>query len=558
MMTAPSSSPRGERSVRERRRHTARVLLAISATLLAAACSANDVTAPRSAAIPTKAGHASVVVTPDYSTFSTRAELDAAGTVDELNGFDEFTGELVYPQLSPWKTHGVTYTSAFNIVLGSGVGLGVQSNAISTDFGAPVSGSLDDADGVTLFGATLTLIGAKVPVALVVFTNLGSYSFDNLDVPLATAGQRFFGITLSKPGEHLTGFRVSVTGAGTAVLLDDVALGHVGAANAKPVASVGGPYTGAEGSAVGLALSATDGDGDALTYSWDLGDGTTGSGAAPPASHVYADNGAYDIVLAVDDGRGGVDTARTTASISNVVPSLASFSVSTTPHGLTNGLVTVPISATFTDPGSLDTHTATLDCGSGFTAQSYAPDGTASGECSFSSPGVYSIQLTVRDDDGGSDTKLASGQVVVYDAAAGWVTGGGWIASPVGANAMAPTTTGKLTFGFVARYQSGASIPSGNAEFKLSVGKLDFRSTTLDWMVVGDGSAQLHGRGTVNGAGDYELAVIAIDGSATDAIRVQIWNRVTGAIAYDNRPGESLDASAVTALGGGSIQLHSR
>jgi hypothetical protein len=273
---------------------------------------------------------------------------------------------------------------------------------------------------------------------------------------------------------------------------------------------------------------------------------------------VYADNGAYDIVLAVDDGRGGVDTARTTASISNVVPSLASFSVSTTPHGLTNGLVTVPISATFTDPGSLDTHTATLDCGRGFTAQSYAPDGTASGECSFSSPGVYSIQLTVRDDDGGSDTKLASGQVVVYDAAAGWVTGGGWIASPVGANAMAPTTTGKLTFGFVARYQSGASIPSGNAEFKLSVGKLDFRSTTLDWMVVGDGSAQLHGRGTVNGAGDYELAVIAIDGSATDAIRVQIWNRVTGAIAYDNRPGESLDASAVTALGGGSIQLHSR
>jgi hypothetical protein len=33
---------------------------------------------------------------------------------------------------------------------------------------------------------------------------------------------------------------------------------------------------------------------------------------------------------------------------------------------------------------------------------------------------------------------------------------------------------------------------------------------------------------------------------------------VTGAIAYDNRFGESLDNSAVTPLGGGSIQLHSR
>jgi hypothetical protein len=253
-----------------------------------------------------------------------------------------------------------------------------------------------------------------------------------------------------------------------------------------------------------------------------------------------------------------VDTARTTATISNVAPTLASFSVSTTPRGLANGVVTVPVSATFTDPGSLDTHTAMLDCGSGFTAQSFAPDGTASGECSFSSPGVYSIQLTVRDDDGDSDTKLASGQVVVYDVAAGWVTGGGWIPSPVGANALAPTTTGRLTFGFVARYQSGSSVPTGNAEFKLNVGKLDFRSSSFDWMVVNDGGALLHGRGTVNGAGDYEFAVIAIDGVGTDAVRIQIWNRATGAIAYDNRPDESLEDSAVTPLGGGSIQLHSR
>ena len=558
MTTALSLSPK--RRVREIHRHTAHALLAISATFALAACGADDITAPRSA-VPTNAGHASVVVTPNYSTFDTRGEFNGVGVVDQLYGFDEFTGNLVYPQPSPWTTHGVTYTSAFNIVLGPGIGLGVASNSLSTDFGAPISATFADADAVTLFGANVTLIGVKVPVGLVLFTNLGSYSFDNLDIPLATTGQRFFGMALSMPGEHLTGFRFSIGGApGTAVLLDEVTLGHVGAmnANAGPVASVGGPYSGAEGSAVDLALSATDADGDALTYSWDLGDGTTGSGTAPPTSHVYADNGAYDIVLAVDDGRGGVDTARTTATISNVAPSLASFSVSTTPRGLINGVVTVPILATFTDPGSLDTHTATLDCGSGFTAQSYAPDGKASGECSFSSPGVYSIQLTVRDDDGGSDTRLASGQVVVYDPAAGWVTGGGWIASPVGANAMAPTTTGRLTFGFVARYQSGSSVPTGNAEFKLSVGKLDFRSTSFDWMVVNDGSALLHGSGTVNGVGDYEFAVVAIDGAVTDAVRIQIWNRVTGAIAYDNRPGESLDESVVTPLGGGSIQLHSR
>src|SRR6476660_8879152 len=267
----PSGTPRGSH-----RRQTAHALVVASLTFVVGACGANDMTAPPSAAIPTKAGHASVVVTPNYSTFDTRPELNAAGVVDQLNGFDEFTGDLVSPQSSPWTTHGVTYTSAFNIVLGPGVGLGVASNSIATDFGAPISATLDDADAVTLFGTNVTLIGAKVPVGLVLFTNLGSYSFDNLDVPLATTGQRFFGIALSKPGEHLTGFRFSIGGAaGTAVLLDDVTLGHVGAvtANAHPLASVGGPYSGSEGSPVELALSATDADGDALTYSWDLGDG---------------------------------------------------------------------------------------------------------------------------------------------------------------------------------------------------------------------------------------------------------------------------------------------
>jgi hypothetical protein len=180
----------------------------------------------------------------------------------------------------------------------------------------------------------------------------------------------------------------------------------------------------------------------------------------------------------------------------------------------------------------------------------------AGGVCAFSEPGVYAIQLTVRDDDGGSDTKLASGQVVIYEPAGGWVTGGGWIVSPLGANTIAPTTTGKLTFGFVARYQPGSTIPTGNAEFKLNVGKLDFRSTSLEWLVVGDTKAQLQGRGTVNGGGDYAFLVIAFDGGSGDAVRIRIWQRVSGAVVYDSRPGEPFDAETLTALGGGSVQLH--
>ena len=558
MIANPSSSTPSRRHVSESTdRRGVHTLLVTCLTFVVAACGADDLTAPR---VGTNAAHPSITVTPNYSTFDKRSEFDGAGVVDYLNGFDEFNVDgMFFPQDSPWTTSGVTYTSASNVVLGRVIELGIQSAAISTDFGAPITGTVADSVPVTLFGANLMLIGDKVPVALLLRTNLGSYSF-NLDVPLAADGQRFFGIALSGPGEYVTGFQFSVGGSGSALLLDDVAVGHMGApnTNADPVASAGGSYVGEEGSAVALALSGNDSDGDALTFSWDLGDGTTGSGAVPPANHVYADNGTYVIMLAVDDGRGGADTARTTATISNVAPSLAAFSIPATPMGLTPGGITVPVSSSFTDPGTVDTHTASLDCGSGVTAQSEVVGEMASSACSFSSAGVYSIRLTVRDKDGGSDTKLSSAPIVVFDPAGGRLTGGGWVASPAGAVAFAPTAAGKLTFSLNARYEPGSSIPTGKAELNLTVGKLEFRSTSLDWLVATEASAQLQGRGTVNGNGDYAFSVVAMDAQSTGAVRIRIWHRTSGTLLYDSRPGAPLDETGVTALGGGSIQLHAR
>ena len=560
MIANPSSasSPRRARDLNDRR--GVQALLVTCLTFAAAACGSDDFMAPRAGDM--NAAHPSVAVTPSYSTFDTRSEFSGAGVIDYLNGFDEFNvDDLFFPQESPWTASGVTYTSANNVVLGRVIELGIQSAAISTDFGAPVSGTFADSVPAVLFGANVMLIGDKVPVALLVRTNVDSYSF-NLDVPLSADGQRFFGIALSKPGEYLTGFQLSVSGSGSALLLDDVAVGHKGAASANtdPVASAGGPYVGDEGSAVALALSGTDGDGDALTFTWDLGDGTKGTGSVPPANHVYADNGAYEIVLTVDDGRGGADTARATATISNVAPSLASFSIPSTPLGLTPAGVTVPISSSFTDPGTLDTHTAALDCGSGgVTAQSEVVGETASSACSFSRAGIYSIRLTVRDKDGGSDTKVASAPIVVYDAAGGRLTAGGWVASPAGAVAFAPTGAGKLTVSLTARYEPGSTIPTGKAELDLDLGKLEFRSTSLDWLVATETSAQLQGRGVVNGGGDYAFAIIAVDGQSTDgAVRIRIWHRVSGTVVYDSRPGAPFDESGVTRLGGGSIQLHAR
>lgn len=543
--------------------------------LVVAACSDGGIVEPPHGATPfagSAGSRAAVVVTPNYSAYDTRSEFSAAGVIAQSSDFDdeEFMGKLVYLQPTPWTFNGVTYTSAPNIIF-SAAAVGVQSNALSTEFGAAITGQLAASDAFTMLGVDVTLIGDKVPVSFVVTTNLRTYAFAGLDVPVAP-GRRFLGLSLSQPGEYLTGFEFAISGAVTGLLLDDVAVGHAGNSddpgnpNANPEASIGGPYSSPEGASVSLVMNGTDGDGDALTYAWDLGDGTTGTGPTPPASHVYADNGTYQILLAVDDGRGGVDTARTTAIVANVAPSLSPFSVPPTPIALTATGATLAVRASFSDPGTSDTHVVELDCGPGAQSQAVASRddevsdgmaGMATGTCSFASAGVYGVRLTVRDDDGDSDTEVATGQVIVYDATAGRITGGGWIGSPAGAYALAASVSGKLTFVFVAGYQSSsASIPSGNAEFKLPLANLDFRSSTFDWLVVSGSSAHLQGSGTMSGTGDYGFSVVATDGAPADGIRIRIWNRVTGRVVYDNNPGVSnMD---VTPLGGGSIQVFSR
>ncbi|MCX7803962.1 MAG: Ig-like domain-containing protein, partial [Planctomycetota bacterium] len=59
----------------------------------------------------------------------------------------------------------------------------------------------------------------------------------------------------------------------------------------------------------------SDVDGDPLVFSWDFGDGTSGTGKNP--MHIYTAGGTYVATLTVSDGRGGVATATVTITVAN-------------------------------------------------------------------------------------------------------------------------------------------------------------------------------------------------------------------------------------------------
>lgn len=291
-----------------------------------------------------------------------------------------------------------------------------------------------------------------------------------------------------------------------------------------------------------------------------------------PASHTYLDDNptgtasdSYPIGVTITDKDGGIGSGSTSVTVNNVAPVITSV---TGPADPLASPATPTVSAAFTDVGSLDVHTCTFAWDDGSTSTVTAL-GTGNGSCSashaYSTAGVYTVGVTVRDDDTGVATSRWE-FVVVYDPSAGFVTGGGWINSLAGSytpeNTSDPDLIGKATFGFVSKYQKGASVPVGQTESQFQVANFNFHSESYQWLVVSGYKAQYRGTGTVNGAAGYSFLVTAYDGQVSggtvDKFRIRIWLTSTSTVVYDNKYGTStdMDAADPQALGGGSIVIH--
>ena len=244
-----------------------------------------------------------------------------------------------------------------------------------------------------------------------------------------------------------------------------------------------------EGSTVGLGPVTFSDPGtlDTHTATVDWGDGSSTDNAVvtespfgPPGStsgqtgsiadsHVYATFGTYTVTVTVTDNGGLSSTQTFQIVVGNVAPTLNPIANETTDEGSTVGLGTV----TFSDPGTLDTHTATVNWGDGtatevgtVTESPFGPPGSTSGQTGsiadshvYATFGTYTVTVTVTDNGGLSSTQTF--QIVV-----------GNVAPTL--NPIASETT-----------DEGSTVGLGPVTFS-DPGTLDTHTATVDW---GDGSA---------------------------------------------------------------------
>ncbi|MEW7290074.1 PKD domain-containing protein [Aquimarina sp. 2304DJ70-9] len=159
--------------------------------------------------------------------------------------------------------------------------------------------------------------------------------------------------------------------------------------NAKPTASISTDV--AQGFAplqVNFdASGSTDSDGDALTYSWDFGNGEIATGVT--TLQTYQRAGTYEAVLTVNDGNGNTDTSSVTITVSNPTPVLEANFIATPIAGNTPLLVSFDASSSIYPANAVITYN--WDFGDGTTSNEENPSHT------YTQAGSYAATLTISD-----------------------------------------------------------------------------------------------------------------------------------------------------------------
>jgi hypothetical protein len=186
---------------------------------------------------------------------------------------------------------------------------------------------------------------------------------------------------------------------------------HIG--SGSPVlaaAATSGVGSSPEGTPVSLTASATSPAGAdnaaGFGYAWAVtkNGNPFSAGSAASFSFTPDDEGTYVVSLQAKDDGGMSGAASLTLTGANVAPAARITGVTASAPLVLTAQEPVAFTGSFSDPGALDSHTATWNFGDGATATAnYGPGGSAglSTSHTYGAAGSYVVSLTVTDDDGG-------------------------------------------------------------------------------------------------------------------------------------------------------------
>ena len=260
-------------------------------------------------------------------------------------------------------------------------------------------------------------------------------------------------------------------------------------------------------------LGAVDSSGTAAgtTYQW------TAATRQLDLSHQYLDDGltngpqdTYNVSLNVsDDDLGATGPYVAPVVVNNVAPFVVAQLDQLTSEGQLldlSGIAGAPHLALFADPGTLDSHTATVDWGDGSAVENAAVfsglgSGVVGGTHVYADDGLYKVTVTVTDKDGESDS--ATFFVTVGNIAPTLIVPGPQ--NVVEGNPLVITNIGTITDPGFDNPANPNSAPTGSVE------------TFTYWISWGDGHIDT-GTATIDDVGGpFDLTNASFDGTHTYA-----------------------------------------
>ena len=137
--------------------------------------------------------------------------------------------------------------------------------------------------------------------------------------------------TYATAGTYTVTLTITASGGATATSTATVTISGL------PVANAGGPYAAGLNQTVTFdASKSTAPSGQTLTYAWNFGDGSSGTGISP--THAYPTAGTYTATLTITSTSGATATATSTVNVSATTPTVVGIAPTSGPVGT---LVTV-------------------------------------------------------------------------------------------------------------------------------------------------------------------------------------------------------------------------